>query len=123
MALIWPRTPKGLLSPSTARPGHYIVDLFKRLQECTLPVIARQRPRHGWRPAFFAPATWRSPLMTSASVPQNQDRRHADDDPAMHAARHPAAAQVAGDVHHRRAVQRQDALDWGVVNYVVPRAG
>ena len=24
-----------------ARPRHYIVDLFKRLQECTLPVIAR----------------------------------------------------------------------------------
>ncbi|MGB0220179.1 MAG: enoyl-CoA hydratase-related protein [Sinimarinibacterium flocculans] len=24
-----------------ARPKHYIVDLFKRLQECTLPVIAR----------------------------------------------------------------------------------
>ena len=24
-----------------SRPQHYIVDLFKRLQECTLPVIAR----------------------------------------------------------------------------------
>jgi len=28
-----------------ARPKHYIVDLFKRLQECTLPVIARVKGR------------------------------------------------------------------------------
>src|SRR3546814_19048020 len=29
------------LAVDFARPKHYIADLFKRLQECTLPVIAR----------------------------------------------------------------------------------
>lgn len=31
----------GAFAVDFARPKHYIVDLFKRLQECTLPVIAR----------------------------------------------------------------------------------
>src|SRR5882672_9713206 len=31
----------GAFSVDYSRPRHYVVDLFKRLQECTLPVIAR----------------------------------------------------------------------------------
>ncbi|MGH8461463.1 MAG: enoyl-CoA hydratase-related protein, partial [Stenotrophobium sp.] len=31
----------GAFAVDFSRPRHYIVDLFKRLQDCTLPVIAR----------------------------------------------------------------------------------
>jgi len=60
----------GAFDVDFSRPQHYVVDLFKRIQGCPLPLIARrQRPRHGrWFSACSAPATWRSPPTTSASA-------------------------------------------------------
>ena len=106
-----------------ARPKHYIVDLFKRLQECTLPVIARVNG-HVMAGGFGL-------LCACDMAIAADDIRIGTTEskigvtpmmilPYMLRVLPPRKLQemcITGE-----QFSAQDALDWGVVNYVVPRA-
>ena len=106
-----------------ARPKHYIVDLFKRLQECTLPVIARVNG-HVMAGGFGL-------LCACDMAVAADDIRIGTTEskigvtpmmilPYMLRVLPPRKLQemcITGE-----QFSAQDALDWGVVNYVVPRA-
>lgn len=106
-----------------ARPKHYIVDLFKRLQECTLPVIARING-HVMAGGFGI-------LCACDMAIAADDIRIGTTEskigvtpmmilPYMLRVLPPRKLQemcITGE-----QFTAQDALDWGVVNYVVPRA-
>ncbi|AXQ28697.1 enoyl-CoA hydratase/isomerase family protein [Solimonas sp. K1W22B-7] len=106
-----------------ARPKHYIVDLFKRLQECTLPVIARVNG-HVMAGGFGI-------LCACDMAVAADDIRIGTTEskigvtpmmilPYMLRVLPPRKLQemcITGE-----QFTAQDALDWGVVNYVVPRA-
>ncbi len=106
-----------------ARPKHYIVDLFKRLQECTLPVIARVNG-HVMAGGFGI-------LCACDMAIAADDIRIGTTEskigvtpmmilPYMLRILPPRKLQemcITGEQFSAR-----DALDWGVVNYVVPRA-
>jgi len=106
-----------------ARPKHYVVDLFKRLQECTLPVIARVNG-HAMAGGFgllcacdmavgaddICIGTTESKIGFSPMMIL----------PYMMRVLPPRKLQemcVTGERFTAR-----DALDWGVLSYVVPRA-
>lgn len=106
-----------------ARPKHYIVDLFKRLQECTLPVVARVNG-HVMAGGFGL-------LCACDLAIAADDIRIGTTEakigvtpmmilPYMLRVLPPRRLQemcITGEQFTAR-----DALDWGVVNYVVPRA-
>lgn len=106
-----------------ARPKHYIVDLFKRLQECTLPVIARVNG-HVMAGGFGI-------LCACDMAIAADDIRIGTTEskigvtpmmilPYMLRVLPPRKLQemcITGE-----QFTAKDALDWGVVNYVVPRA-
>lgn len=106
-----------------SRPKHYIVDLFKRLQECTLPVIARVNG-HVMAGGFGI-------LCACDMAIAADDIRIGTTEskigmtpmmilPYMLRILPPRKLQemcITGE-----QFTAKDALDWGVVNYVVPRA-
>ena len=106
-----------------SRPQHYIVDLFKRLQECTLPVIARVNG-HVMAGGFGI-------LCACDMAIAADDIRIGTTEskigvtpmmilPYMLRILPPRKLQemcITGE-----QFTAKDALDWGVVNYVVPRA-
>jgi enoyl-CoA hydratase/carnithine racemase len=106
-----------------SRPKHYIVDLFKRLQECTLPVIARVNG-HVMAGGFgilcgcdMAVAADDIRIGTTESKIGMTPMMIL---PYMLRVLPPRKLQemcITGE-----QFTAQDALDWGVVNYVVPRA-
>ena len=106
-----------------SRPKHYIVDLFKRLQECTLPVIARVNG-HVMAGGFgilcgcdMAIAADDIRIGTTESKIGMTPMMIL---PYMLRVLPPRKLQemcITGE-----QFTAKDALDWGVVNYVVPRA-
>ena len=106
-----------------SRPQHYIVDLFKRLQECKLPVIARVNG-HVMAGGFGI-------LCACDMAIGADDIRIGTTEskigmtpmmilPYMLRILPPRKLQemcITGE-----QFSAKDALDWGVVNYVVPRA-
>lgn len=106
-----------------ARPKHYVVDLFKRLQECTLPVIARVNG-HVMAGGFGL-------LCACDLAIAADDIRIGTTEakigvtpmmilPYMLRVLPPRRLQemcITGEQFTAR-----EALEWGVVNYVVPRA-
>jgi enoyl-CoA hydratase/carnithine racemase len=106
-----------------SRPKHYIVDLFKRLQECTLPVIARVNG-HVMAGGFGI-------LCACDMAIAADDIRIGTTEskigmtpmmilPYMMRVLPPRKLQemcITGE-----QFTAKDALDWGVLNYVVPRA-
>jgi enoyl-CoA hydratase/carnithine racemase len=113
----------GAFAVDFSRPRHYIVDLFKRLQECTLPVIARVNG-HVMAGGFGL-------LCACDMAIAADDIRIGTTEskigvtpmmilPFMLRVLPPRKLQemcITGE-----QFSAQDALDWGVVNYVVPRA-
>ncbi|MGH8528232.1 MAG: enoyl-CoA hydratase-related protein [Nevskiales bacterium] len=106
-----------------SRPQHYMVDLFKRLQECTLPVIARVNG-HAMAGGFgllcacdMAVAADDIRIGTSESKIGVTPMMIL---PYMLRVLPPRRLQemcITGEPFSAR-----DALEWGVVNYLVPRA-
>ncbi|MFP5306720.1 MAG: enoyl-CoA hydratase-related protein [Gammaproteobacteria bacterium] len=106
-----------------ARPRHYIVDLFKRLQECTLPVIARVNG-HVMAGGFGL-------LCACDMAIAADDIRIGTPEskigvtpmmilPYMLRVLPPRKLQemcITGE-----QFSAQEALEWGVLNYIVPRA-
>ncbi|MEC9357577.1 MAG: enoyl-CoA hydratase-related protein [Pseudomonadota bacterium] len=113
----------GAFAVDFSRPRHYIVDLFKRLQDCTLPVIARVNG-HVMAGGFgilcacdFAIAANDIRIGTTESKIGVTPMMIL---PYMLRLLPPRKLQemcITGE-----QFGAQDALDWGVVNYVVPRA-
>ncbi|WP_028007178.1 enoyl-CoA hydratase-related protein [Solimonas flava] len=106
-----------------ARPKHYIVDLFKRLQECTLPVIARVNG-HVMAGGFGL-------LCACDLAIAADDIRIGTTEPKIGVTPMMILPYMMRVLPPRRLQEMcitgeqftaQDALDWGVVNYVVPRA-
>lgn len=106
-----------------ARPKHYIVDLFKRLQECTLPVIARVNG-HVMAGGFG--------LLCACDLAIAADDIRIGTTEAKIGVTPMMILPYMMRVLPPRRLQEmcitgeqftaKDALDWGVVNYVVPRA-
>jgi enoyl-CoA hydratase/carnithine racemase len=106
-----------------ARPKHYIVDLFKRLQECTLPVIARVNG-HVMAGGFG--------LLCACDLAIAADDIRIGTTEAKIGVTPMMILPYMLRVLPPRRLQEmcitgeqfsaQDALEWGVVNYVVPRA-
>ena len=106
-----------------SRPQHYVVDLFKRLQECKLPVIARV---NGAAMAGGFGVLCACDLAVAAD-----DVRFGTTEPRigvtpmmilpyMQRALPPRQLQemcITGEIFGA-----QELLDWGIANYVVPRA-
>jgi enoyl-CoA hydratase/carnithine racemase len=113
----------GAFAVDFARPRHYIVDLFKRLQECTLPVIARVNG-HVMAGGFgllcacdLAVAADDIRIGTTESKIGMTPMMIL---PYMLRVLPPRRLQemcITGEQFSAR-----EALDWGVLNYVVPRA-
>lgn len=106
-----------------SRPKHYIVDLFKRLQECTLPVIARVNG-HTMAGGFGL-------LCACDMAVAADDIRIGTTEPKIGVTPMMILPYMMRTLPPRRLQEMcitgeqfsaQDALDWGVVNYVVPRA-
>ena len=112
----------GAFAVDFSRPRHYIVDLFKRLQDCTLPVIARVNG-HVMAGGFgilcacdFAIAADDIRIGTTEAKIGVTPMMIL---PYMLRLLPPRKLQemcITGE-----QFGAQDALDWGVVNYVVPR--
>ena len=106
-----------------ARPRHYIVDLFKRLQECTLPVIARVNG-HVMAGGFG--------LLCACDMAIAADDIRIGTTEAKIGVTPMMILPYMLRVLPPRKLQEMcitgeqfsaaDALEWGVVNYVVPRA-
>jgi enoyl-CoA hydratase/carnithine racemase len=106
-----------------ARPRHYIVDLFKRLQECTLPVIARVNG-HAMAGGFgILCACDMAVAADDIRIGTTESRIGVTPMmilPYMMRILPPRKLQemcITGEQFTAR-----DALEWGVVNYVAPRA-
>lgn len=106
-----------------ARPRHYVVDLFKRLQECTLPVIARVNG-HVMAGGFGL-------LCACDLAIAADDIRIGTTEPKIGMTPMMILPYMLRVLPPRRLQEMcitgeqftaQDALAWGVVNYVVPRA-
>lgn len=106
-----------------ARPRHYIVDLFKRLQECTLPVIARVNG-HVMAGGFGL-------LCACDLAVAADDVRFGTTEPKIgitpmmilpHMLRVLPARKLQEMCITGETFGARELLDWGVVNYVVPRA-
>ncbi len=113
----------GAFAVDYARPKHYIVDLFKRLQECPLPVIARVNG-HAMAGGFG--------LLCACDMAVGADDIRIGTTeskigmtpmmilPYMLRILPPRKLQemcITGE-----QFSAQDALDWGVLSYAVPRA-
>lgn len=106
-----------------ARPRHYIVDLFKRLQECTLPVIARVNG-HVMAGGFG--------LLCACDMAIAADDIRIGTTEAKIGVTPMMILPYMLRVLPPRRLQEMcitgeqfsaaEALEWGVVNYVVPRA-
>lgn len=106
-----------------SRPQHYIVDLFKTLQECTLPVIARVNGA--------AMAGGFGLLCACDMAIAADDIRIGTPEVKVGVAPMMILPYMLRLLPARKfqemcvtgeAFTAQDALEWGVVNYVVPRA-
>ncbi|QHS10334.1 enoyl-CoA hydratase-related protein [Sinimarinibacterium sp. NLF-5-8] len=106
-----------------SRPKHYIVQLFKRLQECTLPVIARVNG-HTMAGGFGL-------LCACDMAVAADDIRIGTTESKIGLTPMMILPYMLRILPPRRLQEMcitgeqfsaQDALDWGVVNYVVPRA-
>ncbi len=113
----------GAFAVDYARPKHYIVDLFKRLQECPLPVIARVNG-HAMAGGFG--------LLCACDMAVGADDIRIGTTeskigmtpmmilPYMLRILPPRKLQemcITGE-----QFSAKDALDWGVLSYMVPRA-
>ncbi|HET8882139.1 MAG TPA: enoyl-CoA hydratase-related protein [Solimonas sp.] len=106
-----------------ARPKHYIVDLFKRLQECTLPVIARVNG-HVMAGGFG--------LLCACDMAIAADDIRIGTTEAKIGVTPMMILPYMLRVLPARRLQEMcitgeqfsaaEALEWGVLNYVVPRA-
>lgn len=106
-----------------ARPRHYVVDLFKRLEECTLPVIARVNG-HVMAGGFGL-------LCACDMAVAADDIRIGTTEPKIgltpmmilpHMMRILPPRKLQEMCITGEQFSAQEALEWGVVNYVVPRA-
>ncbi|MDI3258679.1 MAG: enoyl-CoA hydratase-related protein [Sinobacteraceae bacterium] len=106
-----------------ARPRHYIVDLFKRLQACTLPVIARVNG-HVMAGGFGL-------LCACDLAVAADDVRFGTTEPKIgitpmmilpHMLRVLPARRLQEMCITGETFGARELLEWGVVNYVVPRA-
>jgi enoyl-CoA hydratase/carnithine racemase len=106
-----------------SRPRHYIVDLFKRLQECTLPVIARVNG-HVMAGGFgLLCACDMAVAADDIRIGTTESRIGVTPMmilPFMLRVLPPRRLQEMCITGEQFSVQ--EALEWGVVNYVVPRA-
>ena len=105
-----------------ARPKHYIVDLFKRLQECTLPVIARVNG-HVMAGGFGL-------LCACDMAVAADDIRFGTTESKIGVTPMMILPYMLRVLPPRRLQEMcitgeqftaKELLDWGVVNYVVPR--
>lgn len=116
-------TQGGAFDVDYSRPRHYIVDLFKRIQDCPLPLVARVNG-HVMAGGFGL-------LCACDMAVAADDIRFGTPEsrigvtpmmilPLMQRVLPPRRLQemcITGEQFTAR-----EALDWGVVNYVVPRA-
>ena len=106
-----------------AQPRHYVVDLFKRLQECRLPVIARVNGAAMAGGFGILCACDMAVAADDVRIGTTESRIGASPMmilPYMMRVLPPRRLQemcITGEPFTAR-----EALDWGVVNYVVPRA-
>ncbi|MGH8504531.1 MAG: enoyl-CoA hydratase-related protein [Stenotrophobium sp.] len=113
----------GAFAVDFSRPRHYIVELFKRLQECTLPVIARVNG-HVMAGGFG--------LLCACDMAIAADDIRVGTTESKIGVTPMMILPFMLRVLPSRKLQEmcitgeqfsaKDALDWGVVNYVVPRA-
>jgi enoyl-CoA hydratase/carnithine racemase len=105
-----------------SRPRHYVVDLFKQLEECTLPVLARVNG-HAMAGGFGL-------LCACDMAVAADDVRIGTTEPKIgltpmmilpHMMRILPARKLQEMCITGEPFSAQEALDWGVVNYVVPR--
>jgi enoyl-CoA hydratase/carnithine racemase len=113
----------GAFAVDFARPRHYIVDLFKRLQECTLPVIARVNG-HVMAGGFGL-------LCACDLAVAADDIRIGTTESKIGMTPMMILPYMLRVLPPRRLQEMcftgeqfsaREALDWGVLNYVVPRA-
>jgi enoyl-CoA hydratase/carnithine racemase len=106
-----------------SRPRHYIVDLFKRMQECTLPIIARVNG-HVMAGGFGL-------LCACDLAIAADDIRIGTTEPKIGVTPMMILPYMLRVLPPRRLQEMcitgeqftaKDALDWGVLNYSVPRA-
>lgn len=106
-----------------SHPQHYIVELFKRLEECTLPVIARVNG-HVMAGGFGL-------LCACDMAVAADDIRFGTSEPKIgmtpmmilpYMMRMLPPRQLQEMCITGEAFGAQQLLDWGVVNYLVPRA-
>ncbi len=106
-----------------SRPRHYMVDLFKRLQECTLPVIARVNG-HVMAGGFGL-------LCACDMAVAADDIRIGTTESKVGVTPMMILPYMLRVLPQRRLQEMcitgeqftaKELLDWGVVNYVVPRA-
>jgi len=106
-----------------ARPKHYIVDLFKRLQECTLPVIARVNG-HAMAGGFGLLCACDMAVAADDILIGTTESKIGFSPmmilPYMLRVLPPRRLQEMCITGERFSAR--DALDWGVLSYVVPRA-
>ena len=113
----------GAFAVDFSRPRHYMVDLFKRLQECSLPVIARVNG-HVMAGGFGI-------LCACDMAVAADDIRIGTTESKVGVTPMMILPYMLRVLPPRRLQEMcisgeqftaQDALDWGVVNYVAPRA-
>jgi enoyl-CoA hydratase/carnithine racemase len=106
-----------------SRPKHYIVDLFKRIQECTLPIIARVNG-HVMAGGFGI-------LCACDMAIAADDIRIGTPEPKIGMTPMMILPLMMRVLPARRLQEMcitaeqfsaREALEWGVLNYVVPRA-
>ncbi len=106
-----------------ARPRHYIVELFKCMQDCTLPIVARV---NGAAMAGGFGILCACDLAVAADdIRIGTTESKIGVTPMMilpHMLRVLPARKLQEMCITGELFTARDALDWGVVNYVVPRA-
>ncbi|MDD3764296.1 MAG: enoyl-CoA hydratase-related protein [Nevskiales bacterium] len=106
-----------------SRPKHYIVDLFKRLQECTLPVIARVNG-HVMAGGFGLLCAC-DMAIAADDIRIGTTEAKIGVTPMMilpYMLRILPARKLQEMCITGEQFSAREALEWGVVNYVVPRA-
>lgn len=113
----------GAFDVDFSRPRHYIVDLFKRIQECTLPIVARVNG-HVMAGGFG--------LLCACDLAVAADDIRIGTPESKIGVTPMMILPLMLRVLPARRLQEmcitgeqfsaREALDWGVLNYVVPRA-
>jgi enoyl-CoA hydratase/carnithine racemase len=113
----------GAFDVDFSRPRHYIVDLFKRMQDCPLPIVARVNG-HAMAGGFG--------LLCACDMAVAADDIRIGTPEAKVGVTPMMILPLMQRVLPPRRLQEMcvtaepfsaaDALEWGVVNYVVPRA-